>query len=108
MYGQLTSVDPPIAQSSCCVPVSHHVSKVRLHAAASSDPGPHIIIKYGGCRYFFQGVHMLLAFGCSAEGMGQPWAADEKRLNKLVFIGRNLDRAELNKNFRACLAATAA
>lgn len=51
---------------------------------------------------------MLLAFGCSAEGMGQPWTANEKRLNKLVFIGRNLDRAELNKNFRACLAAPAA
>ncbi|DBA77020.1 TPA: hypothetical protein ACH3X1_009609 [Trebouxia sp. C0004] len=59
-------------------------------------------------KYFFQGVHMLLSFGCSAEGMGQPWDPDEKRVNKLVFIGRNLDRAELNKNFRACLASAAA
>lgn len=57
------------------------------------------------CRYFFQGVHMLLSFGCSSEGMGKPWGSSEKRLNKLVFIGRNLDRAELNKNFKACLAS---
>ena len=51
---------------------------------------------------------MLLSFGCSAEGMGQPWDPSEKRVNKVVFIGRNLDRAELNKNFRACLAGAAA
>ena len=59
-------------------------------------------------RYFFQGVHMLLSFGCSSEGMGKPWDKAEKRINKLVFIGRNLDKAELNNNFRACLASSAA
>lgn len=41
---------------------------------------------------------MLLSFGCSAEGMGQPWDRGEKRVNKLVFVGRNLDRAELNNH----------
>ena len=51
---------------------------------------------------------MLLSFGCSAEGMGRPWGPTEKRLNKLVFIGRNLNRTELNKNFEACLASAAA
>ena len=51
---------------------------------------------------------MLLSFGSSAGGMGKPWTATEKRVNKLVFIGRNLDRAELNKNFKACLASPAA
>jgi len=35
---------------------------------------------------------------CRAEG--------ERRLNRLVFIGRNLDREELNASFRACLAAS--
>ena len=60
------------------------------------------------CRYFFQGVHMLLSFGCSAAGMGKPWGPSEKRVNKLVFIGRNLDRTELNNDFRACLASSAA
>ncbi len=49
-------------------------------------------------RYVFQGVHMLLD--------GQPngtWGEDERR-NRLVFIGRNLDRESLEKSFRSCLA----
>ena len=49
-------------------------------------------------RYVFQGVHMLL------DGApGAPWADGETRRNRLVFIGRNLDRAELEKGFRSCL-----
>jgi G3E family GTPase len=56
----------------------------------------------------FQGVHMLLQFSSSAEGVGQPWQPDEKRVCKLVFIGRNLDRKELNEGFAACLAAGSA
>ncbi len=50
-------------------------------------------------QYVFQGVHMLL----EAEN-GRQWRADETRGNRLVFIGRNLDRAELNDSFAACLA----
>ena len=49
-------------------------------------------------RFVFQGVHMLFD--------GQPdraWRADETRVNKMIFIGRNLDRDELNSRFRACL-----
>ena len=49
-------------------------------------------------RYVFQGVHMLLD--------GQPngtWGQEERR-NRLVFIGRNLDRESLVKSFRSCLA----
>ncbi len=49
-------------------------------------------------RYVFQGVHMLLD--------GQPdraWRDGEERTNKLVFIGRNLDREELERSFRECL-----
>lgn len=50
-------------------------------------------------RYVFQGVHMLL------DGRpDRPWGA-EKRHNTLIFIGRNLDRAELNAGFKACLAS---
>jgi G3E family GTPase len=49
-------------------------------------------------RYVFQGVHMLL------DGQAdRPWRHDEPRTNKLVFIGRNLDRAELESGFRSCL-----
>jgi G3E family GTPase len=49
-------------------------------------------------RYVFQGVHMLFD--------GRPdrsWRGEERR-NQLIFIGRNLDRAELNRGFEACLA----
>jgi len=49
-------------------------------------------------RFVFQGVHMLFD--------GQPdraWRTDETRVNKIIFIGRNLDRDDLNSRFRACL-----
>jgi G3E family GTPase len=43
-------------------------------------------------------VHMLL------DGQAdRPWRPDEARSNKLVFIGRNLDRAALERSFRECL-----
>jgi G3E family GTPase len=49
-------------------------------------------------RYVFQGVHML------HDGeLGAPWRDGESRRNRMVFIGRNLDRAELEASFRACL-----
>jgi G3E family GTPase len=48
---------------------------------------------------FFQGVHSLLD-GCP----GKAWGPDEKRINKLVFIGRNLDETALRKGFKGCLA----
>ena len=46
---------------------------------------------------------MLLSFGSSAEGLGEAWKPGEKRINKLVFIGRNLDRARLMADFQACV-----
>jgi G3E family GTPase len=49
-------------------------------------------------RFVFQGVHMLF------DGQpDRPWNG-EPRENKLIFIGRNLNRAKLNEGFRACLA----
>lgn len=45
---------------------------------------------------------MLMMMG-SNEGEGAEWGVDEKRINKLVFIGRNLDSVELNASFRSCL-----
>ncbi len=49
-------------------------------------------------RFVFQGVHMLF------DGTGdRPWRPEEARKNELVFIGRNLDEADLKANFRACL-----
>jgi G3E family GTPase len=49
-------------------------------------------------RFVFQGVHMLF------DGReDRPWGAS-KRASDLVFIGKNLDRAELTEGFRRCLA----
>jgi G3E family GTPase len=46
----------------------------------------------------FQSVHMLL------EGDFQrPWRAGESRVSRLVFIGRNLDRALLAAGFERCI-----
>lgn len=48
-------------------------------------------------RFVFQGVHMLF------DGRpDRPWGAEPRR-NLLIFIGRNLDREELNERFNACL-----
>jgi G3E family GTPase len=50
-------------------------------------------------RFVFQGVHMLF------DGKpDRPWKPGEARSNKLIFIGRNLNREELTGGFRACLA----
>ena len=49
-------------------------------------------------RWIFQGVHMLVRGGPDRE-----WE-DGPRRNALVFIGRNLDRAELVSGFEKCLA----
>lgn len=50
-------------------------------------------------RFVFQGVHMLF------DGRpDRPWKPTETRGNKLIFIGRHLDREALTAGFRACLA----
>jgi G3E family GTPase len=55
-------------------------------------------IKGNPNRFIFQGVHMLLD-----PADGGPWG-DKPRRNCLVFIGRDLDREQLNASFRKCLA----
>jgi len=49
-------------------------------------------------RFVFQGVHMLF------DGRPDREWGSEPRTNKLIFIGRNLNREQLNANFSACLA----
>ncbi len=53
-------------------------------------------------RHVFQGVHMQLDAVPS-----KPWAQGEPRVNKLVFIGKNLDRNALTTGFHNCLVADA-
>ena len=59
-------------------------------------------------KFVFHGVHMMVQIGSSAEGMGRPWAAGEPRVCRAVFIGKDLDRKELNDGFRSCLAGAEA
>jgi G3E family GTPase len=50
-------------------------------------------------RFVFQGVHMVL------DGdLQRDWKPDEKRTSKIVFIGRNLKKDEIEKGFMACAA----
>jgi G3E family GTPase len=57
-----------------------------------------LAVKGRDMRFVFQGVHMLM------DGKpDRPWGNDPRE-NAIIFIGRNLDRAELNAGFRSCLA----
>ncbi|MGL4438299.1 MAG: CobW family GTP-binding protein [Bosea sp. (in: a-proteobacteria)] len=50
-------------------------------------------------RFVFQGVHMIL------DGdLQRDWRADETRVSRAVFIGRNLDREAIRKGFFATAA----
>ena len=62
------------------------------------------VLAIEGCddRYVFQGVHALF------EGMpDKPWEDGVARSSKLVFIGKDLDRDELEKGFQACAVGAA-
>jgi G3E family GTPase len=48
-------------------------------------------------RFVFQGVHMLFK-GEPAQAWG-----NDKRINKLVFIGKNLNREELENGLKSCM-----
>ena len=43
-------------------------------------------------------------FGSSAEGLGQPWQPGQARVNRVVFIGKDLNRQELQEGFMSCMA----
>jgi hypothetical protein len=48
-------------------------------------------------QFLLQGVHW------DFEGRpGRAWSADEERMNRLVFIGRGLDREKISKGFAGC------
>jgi len=51
-------------------------------------------------QFVFQGVHMLF------EGRpGRPWGDAEDRINRLVFIGRELNKEKITRGFMGCIAA---
>ena len=50
-------------------------------------------------RFVFQGVHMIL------DGdLQRDWRPDEKRISRIVFIGRNLKEDEIREGFLRCAA----
>merc|ERR1711920_697828 len=49
-------------------------------------------------RYVYQAVHMI--YNASFD---QPWGPDECRDNKLVFIGKDLNRQEMSEKFHECI-----
>lgn len=52
----------------------------------------------GDAKYIFQGVHEQIQF----EQSQNKWAEGEPRVSKVVFIGRDLDREEIEANFLTC------
>ncbi|MBI3000665.1 MAG: GTP-binding protein [Deltaproteobacteria bacterium] len=51
-------------------------------------------------QFVFQGVHMMF------EGRpGRQWEKGETRMNRLVFIGRDLDAPKIREGFRGCFAS---
>ena len=50
-------------------------------------------------RFVFQGVHMILD-----GNLQRDWKPDEKRVSRIIFIGRNLKEDEIKQGFLACAA----
>jgi G3E family GTPase len=50
-------------------------------------------------RFVFQGVHMLL------DGdLQRAWKPNERRVSRLIFIGRKLKKDEITEGFLGCIA----
>merc|ERR1711871_1218179 len=50
-------------------------------------------------KFVFQGVHEHVNFGPSSK----VWGEQERRINKFVFIGKGLDRSELEGLMQSCI-----
>ena len=59
-----------------------------------------LAIKFAEEKFVYQAVHMIFNGNFDEE----KWQPDEKRCSKLVFIGKNLNHAELKAGFDACIA----
>ena len=58
-----------------------------------------IALKNEPKRFVFQGVHMILDGDLQSE-----WKPGEKRVSRLVFIGRDLKKDEITEGVLACAA----
>ena len=57
-----------------------------------------LAIRGASRKFVYQGVHMMFK-----GEFTEPWGEGDERLNRLIFIGKSLDRAELTKSFEACI-----
>jgi G3E family GTPase len=78
----------------------------RWLTALTKNQGPDILrakgiidVKDNNRRLVFQAVHMILEGDLQRE-----WREGEPRYSRMVFIGRNLNEAELKSGFEACVA----
>ena len=53
----------------------------------------------GDTKFVFQGVHEQVVFSPISDDWAVPIA---ERVNKMVFIGRNLNKEQLQEEFEAC------
>lgn len=54
---------------------------------------------YENTKFVFQGVHDNIMYGPAPGG----WCPDEERINRVVFIGKNLNRKDLANALRSCV-----
>jgi len=55
-------------------------------------------VEEGDAKFIFQGVHEQIQYTTAVE----PWAADEPKISKVVFIGRELDHDALRAGWARC------
>lgn len=93
---------------SCAVETIHALAPDRFNRWVNQlvqQQGQHIMRMKGVLNFFgearrfhFHSVHMLLD-----AKPGRPWQFTESRQSRFVFIGRHLDRAELQQGFLDCV-----
>mmetsp|Transcript_17489 Transcript_17489/g.51133 ORF Transcript_17489/g.51133 Transcript_17489/m.51133 type:complete len:500 (-) Transcript_17489:93-1592(-) len=59
-----------------------------------------LAISRAPCKFVYQAVHMIFDGSFDRDAL---WGPAEPRVNKLVFIGKNLDKAALTAGFEGCL-----
>merc|ERR1719464_1268725 len=57
-----------------------------------------LAVKGRNKKFVFQAIHML-----QAASFEEPWKPMERRMCRMIFIGKNLDRDLLTKGFDACV-----
>lgn len=101
-----THHDPGVSSVSIVCPGNLDLEQINMWLGDIMDEKSDDIYRMKGVlsihkcreRFVFQGVHALF------EGSpDRQWGPEEERINRLVFIGRNLDEKALREGFKACL-----